>query len=113
MAGRTDGNKAAGFCPAVRLIGQGMRKEDLARLISSHWSIPILKILYDNGSMRYSALREATGLNPKVLAGSLRELARLRFIVKRTVSVKPMEVSYSITRKGETVISSGCPFFLA
>ena len=72
--------------------------------IADKWTALIIQVLA-NGTHRYGALqREIGGISQKVLTQTLRSLERDGLVLRKTYSVTPPKVEYSLTRLGRTLI---------
>lgn len=83
-----------GLCPLRSVLATVMGK----------WSSLILLALED-GPMRFSAIRRAVGdITQRVLTENLRMLERDGYLTRRVLPGPPIEVHYSLTSQGETLV---------
>ncbi len=72
--------------------------------ISGKWQILILLSLED-GSLRFSAVKRAVGdITQRVLTENLRSLERDGYLTRTVKPGPPIEVSYELTRLGNSLI---------
>ncbi len=77
-------------------------RTSLAR-IANKWTAMIV-IALRNGSLRFSALRDAVGgISGKVLADTLRDLERDGIVTRRAYDQMPPRVDYELTELGHTL----------
>jgi DNA-binding HxlR family transcriptional regulator len=75
-----------------------------AELIFSRWTSPVLRLLHDNGRMRFKDLRDRIpGITSKVLAGRLRKLERDGLVTRTYHREMPRRVEYEITVLAESL----------
>lgn len=68
--------------------------------ITGKWSVLILVAL-GGGTMRFAELRRrVNGVSERMLAESLRQLARHRLVERRSLPVVPPHVEYTLTQRG-------------
>lgn len=76
------------------------RSRDVLAAIAGKWSVLILVAL-DGETMRFAELRRrVNGVSERMLAESLRRLARYRLVQRRSLAVVPPHVEYSLTAAG-------------
>ena len=76
----------------------------LAR-ISDKWSMLILFMLYQNGTMRFNSLRHnIPDISQKMLSSTLRTLEEDGYILRKSYAEVPPRVEYSLTEKGRSVV---------
>jgi DNA-binding HxlR family transcriptional regulator len=83
-------------------------KELIGRL-ADRWTMLVLEVLVERGTMRFGRLREAVGtVSQKMLTQTLRAMER-DGLVKRTVHpVVPPHVDYELTELGFTLSAAFC-----
>ena len=70
--------------------------------VSSVWGTAILKALTENKTMRFTELRiKIGGVSEKMLAQTLRNFERDGLVNRKSYSVKPPKVEYSLTPLGQ------------
>ncbi|RKK01243.1 transcriptional regulator [Pseudoroseomonas wenyumeiae] len=76
------------------------RSREVLVAITGKWSVLILVAL-GGGTMRFAELRRrVNGVSERMLAESLRQLARYRLIERRSFPVVPPHVEYTLTSLG-------------
>ena len=76
----------------------------LAR-ISDKWSMLILFMLYQNGTMRFNSLRHnIPDISQKMLSSTLRTLEEDGYILRQSYAEVPPRVEYSLSERGESII---------
>ena len=76
------------------------RSRDVLVSVTSKWSILILIALM-NGTMRFAEIRRrVNGVSERMLAESLRQLARHRLVERHSLPVVPPHVEYTLTPLG-------------
>ncbi|RIA09222.1 HxlR family transcriptional regulator [Flavobacteriaceae bacterium MAR_2010_72] len=73
-------------------------------MISGKWKPPILYFLFNNEEIRFNTLwRELPQISKKVLAEHLKQLEEDGLVSKREVDAFPIEVYYSLSKKGKSL----------
>lgn len=81
------------------------RSRDVLVSITGKWSVLILVAL-GAGTMRFAELRRrVNGVSERMLAESLRQLARHRLVERRSFPVVPPHVEYTLTPLGHEAAS--------
>lgn len=76
----------------------------LAR-ISDKWSMLILFMLYQNGTMRFNSLRHnIPDISQKMLSSTLRTLEEDGYILRKSYAEVPPRVEYSLSERGKSII---------
>ena len=76
----------------------------LAR-ISDKWSMLILFMLYQNGTMRFNSLRHnIPDISQKMLSSTLRTLEEDGYILRQSYAEVPPRVEYSLSERGKSII---------
>lgn len=76
------------------------RSRDVLVSVTGKWSILILIALM-NGTMRFAEIRRiVNGVSERMLAESLRQLAKHRLVERRSLPVVPPHVEYTLTPLG-------------
>lgn len=76
------------------------RSREVLVAITGKWSVLILVAL-GGGTMRFAELRRrVNGVSERMLAESLRQLARYRLVERRSFPVVPPHVEYTLTPLG-------------
>ena len=94
----------AGHLAAQMLRGDAFdancRSRDVLVSITGKWSVLILVAL-NGGTMRFAELRRRlNGVSERMLAESLRQLARHRLVERHSLPVVPPHVEYTLTPLG-------------
>jgi DNA-binding HxlR family transcriptional regulator len=69
--------------------------------IGDRWTVLIIGLL-ESGPRRFSEIRDAMGISPKVLTQTLRTLERDGLVARRAYAEIPPRVEYSLTPLGLT-----------
>lgn len=81
------------------------RSREVLVSMTGKWSVLILVAL-GGGTMRFAELRRrVNGVSERMLAESLRQLARHRLIERRSLPVVPPHVEYTLTLLGQEAAS--------
>jgi DNA-binding HxlR family transcriptional regulator len=76
--------------------------EQMLRKISGPWTMYILWVLDNHGTMRFGELaRQVEGISPKVLTDRLRLLEEIGIIDRHYEPTIPPQVSYELTDRGK------------
>ncbi|MBI4362246.1 MAG: helix-turn-helix transcriptional regulator [Euryarchaeota archaeon] len=104
------------------LISKGrsldLRKEarvnsEIARQVTSKWSVEIIFLLYMGGPMGFEELRRTLGrISSRTLSQRLQTLERLGYLERKLFMARPIRVRYSLTEKGRSVATVGSGLFL-
>jgi DNA-binding HxlR family transcriptional regulator len=79
--------------------------EPILKLISGKWKPQIL-YLASKGTLRFnSLLRQLPGSNKQSVSAALRELEDAQVLSKKVVQEKPLHIEYTITEKGQSMLS--------
>ncbi len=70
--------------------------------IGDRWTVLIIGLL-ENGPRRFSGIRDAMGISPKVLTQTLRTLERDGLVARSAYAEIPPRVEYSLTPLGLTL----------
>jgi DNA-binding HxlR family transcriptional regulator len=78
--------------------------------VTKKWFLLVLNQIGNNGTMRYNELfRELSGISPKSLSDTLRELQRSSLIRRQIKEGAPPKVEYSLTKDGAALRESVIP----
>ncbi|MFQ6058586.1 MAG: winged helix-turn-helix transcriptional regulator [Anaerolineae bacterium] len=78
--------------------------ERTARLVSSKWTLLIIRDLIE-GCKRFSELQKSLqGISPKTLSERLSTLEREGLVVRHVYAEVPPRVEYSLTEKGQALL---------
>lgn len=87
--------------------------EDRLELIGKKWALVILNLLYARGPLGYNALfAKISGITPKSLGDKLKLLEEKGLLI-RSITAKPLRVTYQLTPEGKMLLESLSPFFNA
>lgn len=76
----------------------------LAR-ISDKWSLLVLFLLHQNGTMRFKSLQRALpDISPKMLTVTLRMLEEDGFVLRKVYPEVPPHVEYTLTSRAESLL---------
>jgi DNA-binding HxlR family transcriptional regulator len=83
------------------LYNQHCPSRDISKTISSLWGLTVLRLLKDNGVMRFGDLKKAIeGISDRMLSQTLRNFERDGLLQRRDYKLIPPKVEYSLTRLG-------------
>lgn len=75
------------------------------RAIEGKWKLPILWVLSQSGTLRYSELRKSVmGITNMMLTSSLKELEECGLVSRVQYNEIPPRVDYSLTKAGEKLL---------
>lgn len=74
------------------------------KAIEGKWKLPMLYVLYENGTLRYSELKKALGITSVMLSNTLKDLEQDGLVVRRQYEEIPVRVEYSLTETAEQLI---------
>ena len=85
-----------------------MVKELIGRL-ADRWTMLVLEVLAERGTMRFGRLREAVGtVSQKMLTQTLRAMERDGLVTRTIHPVVPPHVDYELTGLGFTLSAAFC-----
>ena len=88
------------FCPLEGIID----------VISKKWALLIVNTIGNNGKLRFNSLiEELTGISPKTLSDTLKELQAEGIIKRESFAEIPPRVEYSLTKDGAELRKSIIP----
>jgi DNA-binding HxlR family transcriptional regulator len=77
--------------------------------LADKWTLMVLEVLEQNGTMRFTRLREAVGgVSQKMLTRTLRQLEEDGLVTRRVHAVIPPRVDYELTPLGRGLSDSLC-----
>ncbi len=78
--------------------------------LSKKWSLLVLNQIGIHGEANYNKiLKELTGISPKALADTLKELQNMGLITRSVNERAPLRVSYALTEEGKSLRSAIIP----
>lgn len=84
---------------------QNCPTEDVMRLLSGKFTLHILFRVAVDGNVRFSDfLRKIRGANKQSLSIALRDLVEEDYLVKTTITLKPLHIEYSLSEKGKNLV---------
>ena len=87
---------------------EALVKELIGRL-ADRWTMLVLEMLADRGTMRFGRLREAVGtVSQKMLTQTLRAMERDGLVTRTIHPVVPPHVDYALTGLGLTLSAAFC-----
>jgi len=73
--------------------------------IGDRWTVLIVGVLQENGTQRFSELRDAVGgITPKVLTQTLRAMERDGLVARKVYAEVPPKVEYTLTELGRSLM---------
>ena len=86
-----EGKEELCLCPLYGLID----------VIAKKWSLLIIGVLGNKGAMSFNELqRELSGISPKTLSKTLKELVDHGLVTRKVIDTKPPRVLYSLSTRG-------------
>lgn len=83
------------------LYNQHCPSRDMSKHISSLWGLTVVRLLKDNGALRFSSLKASIGgISDKMLSQTLRNLERDGMLQRKDYRLIPPKVEYSLTKLG-------------
>ena len=81
----------------------------LLERLADKWTLMVLEVLEQNGTMRFTRLRAAVGgVSQKMLTRTLRQLEEDGLVTRRVHAVIPPRVDYELTALGRGLSDSLC-----
>ncbi len=81
----------------------------LLERLADKWTLMVLEVLEQNGTMRFTRLRAAVGgVSQKMLTRTLRQLEEDGLVTRRVYPVIPPRVDYELTGLGRGLSESLC-----
>jgi DNA-binding HxlR family transcriptional regulator len=78
-------------------------------ILSQKWNLQILYILFLTSKMRYAELKKTLEINSRTLSDKLKSLCEVSFVERNVDEGPPLEVSYTLTKRGSNVILLALP----
>lgn len=79
--------------------------EGMLKLLSGKFKPQVFRLATE-GPVRFNSLvRDIEGANKQSIAVALRELEENGLLEKKTIQLKPLHIEYTLTEKGESLIS--------
>lgn len=83
------------LCPACGIIDR----------FGDKWSLRVLVLLNENGTMRFNELMKATsGISQKMLTATLRTLESHKLVNRKVYAEVPPRVEYNLTALGQSLM---------
>jgi len=83
---------------------------NITDLIAKKWSMLILRIIYEEKEVRYSNITaRLTDITPKILSDRLTELQQKGLINRNVTNNKPVDIRYTLTKKGKGLVKAITP----
>ncbi|PZR22786.1 MAG: transcriptional regulator [Flavobacterium psychrophilum] len=78
--------------------------EGLLKMLSGKFKAQIFRLALE-GPLRFNTLmRQIEGANKQSVSVALRELEDFGLLEKKTISVKPLHIEYTLSEKGESLV---------
>jgi len=78
--------------------------EGLLKQLSGKWKPQIFRLALE-GAVRFNGLlKEINGSNKQSIATALRELEENGLLEKKTITLKPLHIEYTLSEKGKSLI---------
>ncbi len=84
-----------GDCPVIQTLEE----------IGSRWRMTVIHVLRE-GELRFNELKRATNANSQTLSRVLDDLEEIGYVQRRVEEGSPVAVYYSLTPKGEELLSA-------
>lgn len=84
-----------GDCPVIQTLEE----------IGSRWRMTVIHVLRE-GELRFNELKRATNANSQTLSRVLDDLEETGYVQRRVEEGSPVAVYYSLTPKGEELLSA-------
>ncbi|GCF15056.1 transcriptional regulator [Haloarcula mannanilytica] len=84
-----------GDCPVIQTLEE----------IGSRWRLTVIHVLRE-GELRFNELKRATNANSQTLSRVLDDLEETGYVHRRVEEGSPVAVYYSLTPKGEELLSA-------
>lgn len=82
---------------------------DLIGRVADKWTMLVLEVLAEKGTLRFSRLAEAIGgISQKMLTQTLRTMERDGLVDRKIYAVVPPKVEYRLTKLGFTLGTAFC-----
>lgn len=92
------------------LYNQRCPSRDISKSISSLWGLTVLRLLKENGVMRFGSLKKAIeGISDRMLSQTLRNFERDGLIQRQDYQLTPPKVEYSLTKLGHECVDRLIP----
>lgn len=83
------------FCPVAYAL----------KIIEGKWKLPILWVLYQNGTLRYNEMKKSIeGITNMMLTSSLKELEKDGLVNRVQYNEIPPHVDYSLAENGKKLL---------
>ncbi|WP_049927848.1 winged helix-turn-helix transcriptional regulator [Halopiger goleimassiliensis] len=82
-------------CPVIETLEE----------VGSRWRLTVIHVLRE-GELRFNELKRATGANAQTLSRVLEDLEEHGYVDRRVEEESPVAVYYSLTRKGEELLTA-------
>lgn len=90
--------------PAIEALVQ-----DLIKKVADKWTMLILEVLHERGTLRFTQLGKAVGhISQKMLTQTLRRMEQDGLIQRTVYPVVPPHVDYTLTPLGESLGAAFC-----
>lgn len=84
-----------GSCPVLRTLEE----------VGSQWRMSVIHVLRE-GDLRFNEIKRATDANSQTLSRVLDDLEEKEYVERRVEEESPVAVHYSLTPKGEDLLSA-------
>jgi DNA-binding HxlR family transcriptional regulator len=82
---------------------------DLIGRVADKWTMTVLEVLADAGTLRFTRLAEAVpGVSQKMLTQTLRQMERDGLVLRKVYPVVPPHVDYTLTEAGLSLGAAFC-----
>jgi DNA-binding HxlR family transcriptional regulator len=83
--------------------------EDLIGRVADKWTMLILEVLVEKGTLRFTQLNKLVGgISQKMLTQTIRQMERDGLLVRKVYPVVPPKVEYKLTDLGLTLSAAFC-----
>ncbi|RDI70506.1 winged helix-turn-helix transcriptional regulator [Halopelagius longus] len=95
MSSHTNLEEKYGDCPVIKTFEE----------VGSRWRLTVIHVLRE-GDLRFNELKRATDANSQTLSRVLDDLEETDYVERRVEEGSPVAVYYSLTPKGEELLSA-------
>ncbi|MEM3670322.1 MAG: helix-turn-helix domain-containing protein [Thermoprotei archaeon] len=84
--------------------------QEMVSIVTKKWFLLVLNQIGNQGTIRYNELfKELSGISPKSLADTLKDLQRANLVKREILEGAPPKVEYRLTEDGEALRESVVP----
>lgn len=80
------------------------------KALEGKWKIPVIYVLCENGTLRYSELKKALGITNVMLSNTLKDLEQEGLVLRVSYNEIPPRVDYSLSESAKGLIPAMLAF---